>query len=316
MKTGAIILAAKRGKQDSTFLPLLELDHVSVIRRVILALKRAGISPITVITGEEADQVEKEISGLQTICLYSPEYETLSMFDQICTGLNYMEDLCDSVFILPAKYPILLSETLGRMLSQSAPCVRPVFEGHRGHPILLRKELFPEILTYTGENGLRGALRQPSVVSRTAEVEVSDSGIILSADTMDSDAKHRSRTETLPIYAIGEFQLCQQTPFFTSETARFLMLIEHTGSMQTACRHMQISYSKGWKTMKAVETHLGFPLLHTRTGGGGGGSSSLTKEGKAFLQNYLLAEEQLSAYASELFQKIFLRESKKECEWQ
>ncbi|MFR0666330.1 MAG: hypothetical protein ACLSIF_06235 [Faecalimonas umbilicata] len=59
MKTGAIILAAKRGKQDSTFLPLLELDHVSVIRRVILALKRAGISPITVITGEEADQVEK-----------------------------------------------------------------------------------------------------------------------------------------------------------------------------------------------------------------------------------------------------------------
>lgn len=73
MKTGAIILAAKRGKQDSTFLPLLELDHVSVIRRVILALKRAGISPITVITGEEADQVEKEISGLQTICLYSPQ---------------------------------------------------------------------------------------------------------------------------------------------------------------------------------------------------------------------------------------------------
>mgnify|MGYP000105009868 CR=1 FL=1 len=96
-------LAAKRGKQDSTFLPLLELDHVSVIRRVILALKRAGISPITVITGEEADQVEKEISGLQTICLYSPRYETLSMFDQICTGLNYMEDLCDSVFILPAN---------------------------------------------------------------------------------------------------------------------------------------------------------------------------------------------------------------------
>ena len=38
MKTGAIILAAKRGKQDSTFLPLLELDHVSVIRRVILDL--------------------------------------------------------------------------------------------------------------------------------------------------------------------------------------------------------------------------------------------------------------------------------------
>ena len=303
MKTGAIILAAKRGKQDSTFLPLLELDHVSVIRRVILALKRAGISPITVITGEEADQVEKEISGLQTICLYSPQYETLSMFDQICTGLNYMEDLCDSVFILPAKYPILLSQTLETMLSEDAPCVRPVF--HRGHPILLREELFSEILTYTGENGLRGALRQPSIAARTAEVSVSDSGIILSADTVDSDTECFNKNETLPIYAVGEFQLCREIPFFTSETARFLMLIEHTGSMQTACRHMQISYSKGWKTIKSVESHLGFSLLHTKTGGGGGGSSSLTKEGTVFLQNYLRAEEQLSAYASELFQEIF-----------
>ena len=48
-----------------------------------------------------------------------------------------------------------------------------------------------------------------------------------------------------------------------------------------------------------------FSLLHTKTGGGGGGSSSLTKEGTVFLQNYLRAEEQLSAYASELFQEIF-----------
>ena len=284
MKTGAIILAAKRGKQDSTFLPLLELDHVSVIRRVILALKRAGISPITVITGEEADQVEKEISGLQTICLYSPQYETLSMFDQICTGLNYMEDLCDSVFILPAKYPILLSQTLETMLSEDAPCVRPVFEGHRGHPILLREELFSEILTYTGENGLRGALRQPSIAARTAEVSVSDSGIILSADTVDSDTERFNKNETLPIYAVGEFQLCREIPFFTSETARFLMLIEHTGSMQTACRHMQISYSKGWTTIKSVESHLGFSLLHTKTGGGGGGSYFHTNAGTLFLQ--------------------------------
>ncbi|MFR0666329.1 MAG: NTP transferase domain-containing protein [Faecalimonas umbilicata] len=228
------------------------------------------------------------------------------MFDQICTGLDYMEDLCDSIFILPAKYPILLSQTLEIMLSEDAPCVRPVFEGHRGHPILLRKELFSEILTYTGENGLRGALRQPSVAARTAEVSVSDSGIILSADTVDSDTERFNKNETLPIYAVGEFQLCRETPFFTSETARFLMLIEHTGSMQTACRHMQISYSKGWKTIKSVENHLGFSLLHTKTGGDRGGSSSLTKEGKTFLQNYLHAEEQLSAYASELFQEIFI----------
>ena len=65
MKTGAIILAAKRGKQDSTFLPLLELDHVSVIRRVCGYLGSPDARPFNAGKQEEVKRRVKHLNNGQ-----------------------------------------------------------------------------------------------------------------------------------------------------------------------------------------------------------------------------------------------------------
>ena len=61
-----------------------------------------------VITGDKADEIEKHISNLQVICLRNEQYDKVQMFFSICMGLNYIEDLCDRVFVLPAKFPVFL----------------------------------------------------------------------------------------------------------------------------------------------------------------------------------------------------------------
>ena len=60
MKTGAIILAAGRQKEAELFQPLLKIDGVTTIRRLIVTLKHSGVSPIVVITGEQGDALEKK----------------------------------------------------------------------------------------------------------------------------------------------------------------------------------------------------------------------------------------------------------------
>lgn len=72
-----------------------------MIRRIIITLKRGGVSPIVVITGDKADEIEKHISNLQVICLRNEQYDKVQMFFSICMGLNYIEDLCDRV-VCPA----------------------------------------------------------------------------------------------------------------------------------------------------------------------------------------------------------------------
>ena len=136
LRTGAVIVAAGHKSKNSVFKPLLPVGDSTAIRRIIITLKRAVVSPIVVVTGDKADELEKHISNLQVICLRNEQYDKVQMFFSICMGLNYIEDLCDRVFVLPAKFPVFLKETVQQMMKSDADIVRPVFDGYRGHPII------------------------------------------------------------------------------------------------------------------------------------------------------------------------------------
>ena len=95
--------------------------------------------------------------------------------------------------------------------------------------------------------------------------------------------------------------------FFGPGIAQFLSLIDHTGSMQTACRQMHMSYTKGCKMLKAAEKQLGYPLLITQSGGAEGGSSRLSAQARELLDRYFQMEKELNETAKRLFENCFLQ---------
>ena len=304
MRTGAVVVAAGHKSSVSSFSPMLPIGDSTVIRRIIITLKRSGIDPVVVVTGKQGDEVEKHIAGLRVICLRNQNYGNTQMYNSICLGLNYIEDLCDRVFILPAKFPMFLPETIKRMMDMDAQVVCPVFEGRRGHPVLVSSNIIGKLLNYKGEKGLRGALRQVDV-DRCA---VEDQGIILAVETDEDRAQSNLDNERLDIFPQIQLTLERDEGFFGPSVAQFLSLIDHTGSMQTACRQMHMSYTKGWKILKAAEKQLGYPLLITQSGGAEGGSSLLTPKAKDFLVRFLGMEKELREDAQKLYQKYFSME--------
>ena len=308
MRTGAVVVAAGHKSSVSSFSPMLPIGDSTVIRRIIITLKRSGIDPVVVVTGKQGDEVEKHIVGLRVICLRNQNYGNTQMYNSICLGLNYIEDLCDRVFILPAKFPMFLPETIKRMMDMDAQVVCPVFEGRRGHPVLVSSDIIGKLLNYKGEKGLRGALRQVDVDRCAWEVEVEDQGIILAVETDEDRAQSNLDNERLDIFPQIQLTLERDEGFFGPSVAQFLSLIDHTGSMQTACRQMHMSYTKGWKILKAAEKQLGYPLLITQSGGAEGGSSLLTPKAKDFLVRFLGMEKELREDAQKLYQKYFSME--------
>ena len=300
MRTGAVVVAAGHKSSVSSFSPMLPIGDSTVIRRIIITLKRSGI--------DQGDEVEKHIAGLRVICLRNQNYGNTQMYNSICLGLNYIEDLCDRVFILPAKFPMFLPETIKRMMDMDAQVVCPVFEGRRGHPVLVSSNIIGKLLNYKGEKGLRGALRQVDVDRCAWEVEVEDQGIILAVETDEDRAQSNLDNERLDIFPQIQLTLERDEGFFGPSVAQFLSLIDHTGSMQTACRQMHMSYTKGWKILKAAEKQLGYPLLITQSGGAEGGSSLLTPKAKDFLVRFLGMEKELREDAQKLYQKYFSME--------
>ena len=57
----------------------------------------------------------------------------------------------------------------------------------------------------------------------------------------------------LPLRPSVRFRLAKSDTFFGPGVAEFLTLVDQSNSMQTACKEMEMSYSKGWKIIKKAE---------------------------------------------------------------
>jgi len=85
-------------------------------------------------------------------------------------------------------------------------------------------------------------------------------------------------------------------------------LLEHvarSGSLRKAAGELDMSYSKAYWTLRALEDRLGFPLLTRPVGGMSGGGSTLTTEALDLLTRYRALEAEAEVTLEELFAKHF-----------
>jgi molybdate transport repressor ModE-like protein len=190
-------------------------------------------------------------------------------------------------------------------MNSNGMAVCPSFKGKPGHPILIRKELFESILNYQGGNGLWGA-----VTSGGNEVEyinVDDEGIVLEANTrenLDKLLNESSKKREALRYAI-QLKLGRNELIFDPMILQFLETVNRTNSMQSACRQMHISYSKGLKMISQVEKETGVSFLERHAGGSEGGVSFLTPAGRDFINGYICMKGEMDIFAERLFEQYF-----------
>ena len=179
------------------------------------------------------------------------------------------------------------------------------------HPVLLDKEMIPQILSYEGGRGLRGAMEASGV--EIEQIELSDPCVLMNTNT-EEDYEDLLRYEEnsrrqIPLSFELQAKLCRPQECFDENAAAFLLAVEEYGSMLSACQAREISYSKAWKMVKLAEEQLGITFLERQTGGSGGGSSSLTAEGREFIVRYRRFTEKLQQAAEEIFREVFEEES-------
>ena len=82
-------------------------------------------------------------------------------------------------------------------------------------------------------------------------------------------------------------------PTFSLGVIRLLVKIHELGSLNKACKELDMGYSKGLRIIRRAEDDLGFKLIEGKIGGSGGGGSTLTKQAILFIEFY-----------NELYQKL------------
>ena len=199
IRTGAVVLAAGLSSRMGTFKPLLPLGRSCVIRQVIEVIVCAGcINPIVVVTGCNAELIAHALAGLPVSLAHNPDYAQGEMLSSVQTGLREIRPYVDAVFVLPADQPLIRPETyrlLRNAWTMSMPLLAaPVFEGRRGHPIILSARAIPEALALSWGDMLRSFTSAHA--SERLNVPVDDPGVTLDVDTPADyiNAAERART--------------------------------------------------------------------------------------------------------------------------
>lgn len=92
----------------------------------------------------------------------------------------------DGVFVFLGDMPRVphdLALRLAEALRGGAKAAAPVFQGRRGHPVLVGRALADQVATLTGDVGLNATL--DALGPALALVEVEDDGVLFDVDTRD-----------------------------------------------------------------------------------------------------------------------------------
>lgn len=143
--------------------PLLPWGQRTVIEQVVATLLTAGLDDVMVITGHRREAIEATLAGYPVRCVANPAYASGEMLSSIQVGLAALPAQCSGALLALADQPQMLAPVVGQVLAAfrdggAQEIVIPSYRMRRGHPILLPRWLWPDVLALPAGATLRAVL--------------------------------------------------------------------------------------------------------------------------------------------------------------
>lgn len=189
----ALILAAGASRRMGQPKMLLPWSNLTVIEQVISTFLNAGVKDVLVVTGGAREQVEKAIEHLPVRKLYNPDYETGEMLSSLQLALTQMKPETEAVLVGLGDQPQIQASTVQRVCEvykdSRARLVVPSFNHRRGHPWLVARPLYNEILALQAPSTPRDFLNNHA--QEIHYVNVDTATILVDLDTPEDYARSR-----------------------------------------------------------------------------------------------------------------------------
>jgi molybdenum cofactor cytidylyltransferase len=184
-RVAAILLAAGRSRRMGAFKPLLSFGPQTVIESSVANLRAGGVDDLTVVVGHRGDEIREKLQSAGVTFVVNPDPDT-SMATSISLGAGQVGEQIGAVLITPADHPAIPGDTIKLIVNEwelGAALVQPEYEGRGGHPVLIDRQYFDELLHLDPERGLRGFFEQHR--ERTLRLPVSSPFIARDMDTWE-----------------------------------------------------------------------------------------------------------------------------------
>ena len=183
-KIWAIILAAGESKRMGANKLLLPYKKNYIINYVINYINKSQINHSLLVLGAFREDILKAIEGEQIDVCYNRNYQN-GMLSSVQCGIRALPENTDAVMIFLGDQPTNNESVINTLIEEYHSCpkgiVVPVYEGKRGHPLLIDSKYFIEIFNLNPDIGLRELLQKHKDDIRL--VKVNEAGILRDIDT-------------------------------------------------------------------------------------------------------------------------------------
>lgn len=189
----AVILAAGISTRMREPKMILPWGDTTVIGKVVSVIQQAGIQHIVVVTGGFRQQVEGALAGYPVRNVFNPRYQQDNMAYSLQAGLNSLPSQIQSALVVLGDQPQIqvrvVKELLAAKSGTDAPLLVPSFNMRRGHPWLIDRALWDQVMAITHPQTLRDLLQKQK--DKIEYVLVDNASILSDLDTPSDYARQR-----------------------------------------------------------------------------------------------------------------------------
>jgi molybdenum cofactor cytidylyltransferase len=185
-----LILAAGESSRMGTDKATLTYRGRTFLELVVQTLRETGIERIAVVLGHHAEEIQRNVKIDAAQVLINPDYKS-GQTSSLQVGLRSLmanEVDVEAIILCLVDHPAVSAETVRKLVAafreSGAPVVIPTCRGRRGHPVLIRRQVFDELLGLAAGVGADSVLRK--FRQETKFVEVEDEGILIDVDDPES----------------------------------------------------------------------------------------------------------------------------------
>ena len=146
----AIVLAAGQSTRMGMQKMFLPWGETTVIGKVISTVLKGGVSDIHVVTGGTHAELMELLHGYQVHLVFNMDYANGEMLTSIQVGIGDVNKTTEAIMVVLGDQPQIearvVNEICERYLATQHPIIVPSYKMHRGHPWLLGKSYWDEIL--------------------------------------------------------------------------------------------------------------------------------------------------------------------------
>jgi len=188
----AIILAAGQSKRMGKPKMLLPWGGTTVLEKVIATFKTANVDEILVVTGGKRQQIEALVEG-SARTLFNPNYAEGEMLSSVQIGLAGLLPGTEAALIGLGDQPQVQGRSVQLVIDEyrtsGASIVVPSFQMRRGHPWLVMRDHWGEILAMRSPASLRDFLNNHA--DEIHYVAVNSDSILQDLDTPEDYLKFK-----------------------------------------------------------------------------------------------------------------------------